>query len=137
MRKMLWILSAAYIAIGFAACDRGKQNVNPNDQVADGPAQRGKMPKTPLKPGSYVPGEILVKFREGVSSEKARNIVQGLGYEVKVKGVPVKRPWDRWLTVHLREETAISEALRKAASHPKVEYAQPNWIYRLTPPSGK
>ncbi|MBL7211314.1 MAG: hypothetical protein ISS61_02910 [Desulfobacteraceae bacterium] len=137
MRKILSVLSVAFIVIGFAACDRGKQNFNANDQVAGGPVQPGKMPKGPLKPGSYVPGEILIKFREEVGPEKAKEIVQGLGYEVKVKEIPVKRPWDRWLTVLLPEETVVREAMRKAASHPGVEYVQPNWLYRLILPEGK
>ena len=137
MRKILWVLFAAFIVIGFGACDRGKQNLNPSDPVAGDPAQPGKMPKTPLKPGSYVPGEILVKFREGVGPEKAKEIIQGLGYEVEVRKIPVTRPWDRWLTVLLPEETGVREAMQKAASHPGVEYVEPNWIYRLTPPADK
>jgi len=137
MRKIIWVLTASFIVLGFAACNRGKQNFKANDQVAAGPAPSGKMPKIPLKPGSYVPGEILVKFKEGVSPEKARDIVQGLGYEVKVKTIPVKKPWDHWLTVLLPEEIVVRVAMQKAASHPGVEYVQPNWIYRLTPPAGK
>jgi hypothetical protein len=137
MRKILWVLTTAFIVIGFLACDRGKQNLNGSYQGTGGPAQQGKMPKEPLKPRSYVPGEILVKFREGIGQEKAKEIVRGLGYEVKAKAVRSLRPWDRWLTVLLPEETFVSEAMRKAASHPGVEYVEPNWIFRLTPPVGK
>lgn len=117
MRKILWVLTTAFIVIGFVACDRGKQNLNGSYQGTGGVASQGKMPKGPLKPGSYVPGEILVKFREGVGPEKTKQIVHGLGYEVKAKAVRSLRPWDRWLTVLLPEETLVREVMWKAASH--------------------
>lgn len=137
MKKTLWALTTGFIVFGFLACDSGKQNLNGSSQRAGGPAQQIKMPKEPLKPGSYAPGEILIKFREGIGLEKAREIVHGLGYEFKAMRVRTLRPWDRWLTALLPKETPVIEAMRKAASHPGVEYVEPNWIYRLTPPPGK
>ena len=72
---------------------------------------------------TFVPGELLVKFKTGVSSSLSNNlmIANDAHYVRTLYGSPVQL----W---HVQEgnETATIEALN---ANPNVEYAEPNYIY--------
>ncbi|MBI3597072.1 MAG: S8 family serine peptidase [Nitrospirae bacterium] len=76
-------------------------------------------------PVSYVPGEILVKFRSGTPPETIEN------FGVRMK-TSVKRKSD--LTgvqlLSLPSHLSVEEALGAYRNHPDVLYAEPNYIRR-------
>lgn len=75
---------------------------------------------------SYVPGELLVKFKNGMgllSSEYAHHVTGGriLNHYHLVKGLQ-----------HIQLPTPdIQEALSYYNGHPLVEYAEPNYMYSI------
>ncbi len=85
----------------------------------------------------YVPGEIIVKFREGTSQKSISKKVGTFGalsesslYDVKTKGT-------QSLYKHIKfdKDKKVEEAIAEFLKDPNVEYAHPNHIYRafLTP----
>jgi len=96
------------------------------------PCSEGTMPADKLKPGTYVPGEVLVKFVEGVTKAGAMDMVFGFG-TVGESILPVSdQPWDRWLKVKLAEGTSVKSALPDFAAMAEVAYVQPNYIYTVS-----
>ncbi|MEC4676280.1 MAG: secretin N-terminal domain-containing protein, partial [Nitrospirota bacterium] len=70
----------------------------------------------------YVEGEILVKFREGVTNDAAGEIIAG-------KGVSVIRIMKhvRVYLIKLGEGQDVEDAIREFSLIPEVEYAEPNY----------
>lgn len=75
----------------------------------------------------YVQGEVLVKYRQGISASKVWEFHQGLGIETKRK---FKLTGIR--QVKLPPSMAIGEALEIYRNNPDVEYAEPNYILHAT-----
>jgi subtilisin family serine protease len=79
-------------------------------------------------PTKYVPGEVLVKFREEASSLgiKSANLAAD-AHEIKAFSVNGR-------VIHqykLDSTVSVDEALLKYRSNPAVEYAEPNYLYWL------
>ena len=77
------------------------------------------------KDPSYVPGELLVKYRDGARSSVA-SLTGNLGGSVE-KDFPSLR----WQHVRLPEGFAVSDAMAIYSQDPNVELVQPNYIYRI------
>ncbi|HVF47501.1 MAG TPA: S8 family serine peptidase [Pyrinomonadaceae bacterium] len=75
---------------------------------------------------SYVPGELLVKYR----GETAKTAVSKLNTELGAE-VMSEFPDLRWQHVRLREGVKMREAMNVYASDPNVEIVQPNFVYRI------
>jgi len=80
-------------------------------------------------PARYVPGELIVKFRDEASSSgiQSLNLVAG-AKEIRALSVNARR-------IHqykLEGALSVDEAVSKFRSHPAVEYAEPNYLYWLT-----
>jgi len=86
-------------------------------------------PGAPHTP-SYAPGEILVKFKEGLSKEYTRGIYRSLGFKTleQDKRMPIER-------IKIPDGWSVQEAVSFYRADPDVEYAEPNYIRRafLTP----
>jgi subtilisin family serine protease len=82
------------------------------------------------KKSEYVPGELLVKFRSGVSTRRAQDTHRFLG------STAIKR-FSRINVDHIKipEGWSVEEALEIYLDDPDVEYVEPNYIRRvlLTP----
>jgi subtilisin family serine protease len=78
------------------------------------------------RPGSYVPGEVLVKFKEAAAPD-AR--VQSIGFQLN-RELEVLDPAGL-IRVQLQDGQEVEEALSVYGSDPNVEYVQPNYIYTL------
>ena len=79
-------------------------------------------------PARYVPGEVLVKFRDEASSSgiQSLNMVAG-AKEIRVLSVNA-----RMIHQYKLEDTlSVDEAVLKYRNNPAVEYAEPNYLYRL------
>ncbi len=75
-----------------------------------------------LPPGyEYEPGEIIIKFKPGISSVQKDNILSELRSE-QLKVFPGIKAEHRRL-----EGLTVEEAVARFADHPHIEYIQPNW----------
>jgi len=71
----------------------------------------------------YVPGEVLVKFKDGTLVKDAANLHSTIN--------AIKKRELRTLKLHrlkLPEQMSVEEAVRKYKQDPNVEYAEPNFI---------
>jgi subtilisin family serine protease len=73
----------------------------------------------------YAPGEILVKFKEGLSKEYTERIHSALGFKAAgdLKRVPIQR-------IKIPDGWSVEEAVSLYRADPDVEYAEPNYIRR-------
>lgn len=76
----------------------------------------------------YVEGELLVKFRAGVSEERMAEIHRTLGNRVVESW-----PGIRWYRVLLKEGVTVPEGIQQYRSLPEVEDAEPNFRGYLGP----
>jgi subtilisin family serine protease len=78
----------------------------------------------------YAPGEILVKFKDGIPKEYTERIHKSLGFKAVqgLKRIPVER-------INLPDGVSVEEAVTLYRADRDVEYAEPNYIRRalLTP----
>jgi hypothetical protein len=80
------------------------------------------------QPPAYVEGELLVKFRAGVSMERMAEIHRTMGNR------PAEHwPRTRWSRVLLQDGVSVPEALQQYLSLPEVEAAEPNYTRQLPP----
>ena len=70
----------------------------------------------------YVPGELLVKFREGTDEGKVVGLRNGLG--AKAVGLGVLSKVERWSVSNSR---TVEEWAALLQNNPLVEYAEPNY----------
>jgi subtilisin family serine protease len=73
----------------------------------------------------FVPGELLVKFREGIDDGKVAGLRNGLGS--KALGLGVSSKVERWSVSNSRTVEEWATLLQK---NPLVEFAEPNYYYR-------
>lgn len=75
----------------------------------------------------FVPGEVLVKFKSGITEKEIENILtKEYGSEILkvIEGIRVYH-------IKLPEGTTVSDMVKKLNNDPRVVYAEPNVIYRL------
>jgi len=75
----------------------------------------------PWRAPGYVPDELLVKFKDGVGTAKATNVLRGKGATAKRVLTP-----DGLIQVKLPPGLTVSDALDSLGTLPEVEYAAPN-----------
>ncbi len=75
---------------------------------------------------AYKPGEVIVKFREGVVQAQAVQLHRSLGAQVvrQINGLGIE-------LVRLPEGVSVKEAVQQYMADPSVEYAEPNYIYKI------
>ncbi|MBW2466431.1 MAG: peptidase S8, partial [Deltaproteobacteria bacterium] len=72
---------------------------------------------------AYVPGEILIKFRDGTIAGDAKRLHASLKTVLKMELPKLKLQH-----LKLPEGMTVEEALRKYRQDPMVEYAEPNYM---------
>lgn len=74
----------------------------------------------------FVPGEIMVKFKEGVSEEKVHSIISQ-------KEATVIRFMDKIgvYLLKLKKNQSVEDAVEEFSALPEVEYAEPNYIITI------
>src|ERR1700687_1167829 len=77
-------------------------------------------------PDQYVPGEVLVKFKE-TTATKAR--AQSIGRQLSQELEELDRAG--LVRIKLKDGQGLAEALSAYQGDPEVEYVQPNYIYKL------
>ena len=80
----------------------------------------------------FVPGEILVKFKDGTSETvRAAAIGKAKGRAgERIHTASMKRRGDAEGITVVHTPLGVSEAIQAMRAQPEVEYAEPNWIYR-------
>ncbi len=93
-----------------------------------GPIRSETAPGIETDPPAYVPGEILVKFKEEVSEARIDEINRRMGGEV-VRYIATIRVY------HLRfdGDDNMVRRIEKYVQLPEVEYAEPNYKVRAFP----
>ncbi len=86
----------------------------------------------------YVPDEVLVKFKKQVSDKWKTDEERKRGVESEAKKAGVKSIFKksvRFKDIHnikiLDRTLSVKQAIQKLRSNPNVEYAEPNYIYRI------
>lgn len=80
------------------------------------------------RPAHYVPGEVLVKFRDEASSSRITSLNVDMGAK-ELSALSMNAA-----VVHqykLDGALSVEEAVLKYQSNPAVEYAEPNYLYQL------
>jgi hypothetical protein len=74
----------------------------------------------------YIPGEVLVRFKEELTNEEKTALINKWGFELieKVVLTDIHR-------LRVPAGMAVSEAVEKLEILDEVKHAQPNWIYRI------
>ena len=72
---------------------------------------------------SYVPGEIIVKFKKNVSEKAKLSIHSKKGAE-RIKGIPLINAE----LIKVKDDQYFNEVLKRYQQDPDVEYAEPNYI---------
>src|SRR5687768_17084862 len=106
MKKLFILLLAVAAVIGF--------QVSPVVEAGDD-----------LAASNHVPGELLVKYRDGAET-RVEALTSDLGGLVATEF-----PALRWQHVRLPEHIKVADAILMYKQHPDVELAQPNFIYRI------
>jgi subtilisin family serine protease len=76
--------------------------------------------------GASVPGEIIVKFARGVNSVRRNTLMAA-------RGATIQRRFEELDLDHVRlaPGRSVQAALAELRGNPEIEYAQPNYVYRL------
>lgn len=74
----------------------------------------------------FAEGELLIKFKEGVTDEAAREIISGKGASVikLMEGIKVYH-------IRLQRGQDVEDALKEFSKIPEVQYSEPNYIIKL------
>ena len=81
--------------------------------------------------GQFVPGEVIVKFRDGttdVARGRALGRTSGQVAE-RIHTARMRAAGDREGITVVRTGISVAAAIAALANDPDVEYAEPNWIY--------
>jgi hypothetical protein len=130
MRGFKIILSAAIAFLMITSCTASKleNTSSPGDKkLVSSEGEKGEIrPDLGAEGKDYIPGEVLVKFKEGVSEESIMAISKkfSLIFIEKVKGTSIYR-------FGLPGDKAVPEAVDILKQQNEVKTAQPNYIYRF------
>lgn len=146
MKKILRLLLLFFIAgiiFVFTGCgDDGGGFIIPEctdgAETSDGSSMTFACPKSNYslfkgknKNINYVAGEVLVKFKEGTTQDKAAQIMNSFGNKgVKSLFSATKGKNSLVKKIKLKSGIEVEKAVAQYAAHPDVEYAEPNYIYR-------
>lgn len=83
---------------------------------------------------SYVPGEVIVKYKEPADSGKSFSS-KSQGYQkansriISQKGFSLKTKWTEFGTFHykIKDDQKVSDIINELKADPEVEYAEPNY----------
>jgi thermitase len=93
-------------------------------EATDKKARHGNLSQLPGEP-TRVPGELLVRFAEGVSAANRGAVRSGVGAKLERK-LPV-----RGLEL-VKVDGGVNRAAEALERRPEVLYAEPNYVYSLT-----
>ncbi len=125
MKKLIYV----FLALFLVACGSDKVANLSQDTVTELSSPKAtvqsilsSMDETP-----YIEGQLLVKFKSGVSSAESSSAIQSTGASVarSFNIVPELK------LIKLPDGMSVSDAVIQYMSDPNVEYAEPNYIMQL------
>ncbi|MDP9348515.1 MAG: S8 family serine peptidase [Gemmatimonadota bacterium] len=80
----------------------------------------------------FVPGEVIVKFREGADEAARGNALRATSATVRERIVTaaMRRAGDAEGLTLVHSPLGTAAAIERLRGNPDVEYAEPNWVYR-------
>jgi subtilisin family serine protease len=124
MKKLIYILMAAVlISCGNIATAGISSDTS---KGADGTKLTAQSILSGIGDAEYVQGELLVKFRPGVSKSSAIQVHRTMGASVINKFSSADIEY-----VKLPEDLSVRDAIQEYMSDPDVEYAEPNYIRHI------
>jgi subtilisin family serine protease len=128
MKKVLFVLVAVSVILG------GLNGCNNEDEFLAGDS--GELKKAVVQETTYpyVPGEMIVKFREGVAESRKSEIMKLAAAQHKERILTdLMEQWGEKEGITIAGFSGnIKDAISRMKSHPEVEYAEPNYIYTHT-----
>lgn len=124
------------------ACSCGKKNeagsymtqsaVNDNDEDGSSVASYSAYSRkpSPQKSARYKKGELLVKFRRGVSEIRSKSAIRSSGLALSDKLLARKKS-SILRKIHINDSISMEKAMEELRKNPDVEYVQPNYIYSI------
>ncbi|MBE0427186.1 MAG: type II secretion system secretin GspD [Nitrospirae bacterium] len=76
--------------------------------------------------GQYVEGELLVKFKDGITDDRALTVISEKGASV-IKFVENINVYH----IRLRKGQPVEDAVKEFSEMPEVQYAEPNYIRKI------
>jgi len=132
MKKLFYLLVILSLAFGLAACGTEQATDISSDTststVTSSTRVSAQSTAPQIKEGTYVEGELLVKFKPGVKASSSLRSHQAVGAQVKQKFTVVPNLEH----VILPEGLPVKDALAQYLSDPNVEIAEPNYIRHAT-----
>jgi len=86
----------------------------------------GKVEEFPYVKRLYVEGELFLKFKEGISHEKAMLLISQRGASLKKY-----MKYARVYRIKLRRAQTVEDGVKEFSAMPEVEYAEPNFQVKL------
>jgi subtilisin family serine protease len=132
MKKFFYLL----ICLTLAACGSSKTaSISSDTSSASGSPARAKISiqsvLSQMEKGRYVQGELLVKFKSGVSAKSLQKIHETVGAAV-IKKYSLVSNLEH---IKLPKGLSVKDAVMQYMSDPDVEYAEPNYIFHMTSPA--
>jgi len=94
-------------------------------------AGNGAMKKKVGNDDDRVKGEYLVKLKQDGTKDMIKNLYGTYGIE------SIKSIGERLYKIRLKSDPGPDTITNKAKRSDSIEYAEPNYIYRITPPGKK
>ena len=82
-----------------------------------------KLDHTVKKDQNYIPGEVLIKFKEGTSAESIKAIQNKLNLKI-ISVVPKSYIY----RMKIQNSSSVEEVIKNLQEFKEVEYAEPNYI---------
>lgn len=74
---------------------------------------------------NYVPNQVLVKFRDGVTEERAAIIHKTVGTKVQDKIL-----FGKIYVVVITNGASVEDTIKAYEKYPEIEFAEPNYIVK-------
>ena len=145
------LCAALVLAAGLLAAGWGATGVAPAAPLADQPAGAGAEPALlgeEARTNLAVPGQVLVRFRDGVGLARQEVVLASTGPKVKTfrwvgarKGVVAAQAqgagsasvFNQLVLVELAAGADVGAAIRRFGRQPEVLYAEPHYRLRICP----
>lgn len=128
------LLIATLSTLLLSACQTTPSAFNPANSPLVRAASAARMNRVATKVANpaqgTVPGELVVRFRPGVSAQSSQMTMQQLGI-TRIQSIG--RPGMGIELVKVRAGMNISSTLQTLRANPSVQYAEPNYIVSIPP----
>jgi subtilisin family serine protease len=129
--KVIFLPMVLLMGLLFASCGSDKVSSLSGDPSRGAASSSGLSVQSILsnaEKGNFIEGELIVKFRSGVASTQSLRTHQALGASV-VKRFSSLPSLER---IKLPAGLSVKDAISKYMSDPAVEYAEPNYVRRIS-----